>query len=103
MKNYFEKSAVVPKKDDFVKCSDLMSQVEDMAPSDSNVYARVNQTTDGSFHTIISINASCGRFYAEAKTSTFVSSLKSAQNGILKKLDHWKSIRFSLMQEQRSF
>lgn len=101
MKNYFEKSTIVPQHAEYVKCSDLMSQVEELAPSDSNVYARVNQTKDGSFHTIIAINASCGRFYAEAKTGTLVSSLKSAQNNILKKLDHWKSIRFSLMQEKR--
>ncbi len=103
MKNYFENSAIVPENTEFIKCSDLMSHVEEMAPSDSNVYARVNQLRDGTFHTIISINASCGRFYAEAKTGTLVSSLKSAQSGILKKLDHWKSIRFSIMQEQRSF
>ena len=101
MKNYFEKSEIVPKNAEYVKCSDLMSRVEDMAPSDSNVYAKVNQLHDGSFHTIIAINATCGRFYAEAKTTSLVSSLKSAQNSILKKLDHWKSIRFSLMQEQR--
>ena len=72
-----------------------MSHVNELAPSDSNVNAMISQLTDGTFHTIIGIQAACGRFYAEAKTSSLLSSLHQAEQNILKSLASWKNIRFN--------
>jgi hypothetical protein len=72
-----------------------MSHVDELAPSDSSVNAMINQLADGTFHTIIAIQAACGRFYAEAKTSSLTSSLHQAQKNILKSLATWKNVRFS--------
>ncbi|MBC7457453.1 MAG: hypothetical protein H7235_04190 [Bdellovibrionaceae bacterium] len=94
MKNYFTKSAVKPSQDDYMSCNQLMSAVDDLAPSDANVNAMIDRHADGTYHAFIAIQASCGKFFAEAKTTSLMTSLKQAQNKILSSLDTWKGTRF---------
>lgn len=96
MKNYFRQSKIRPSNsDEMMKCSQIMSNVDDLAPSDSSVNAMINQLADGTFHTIIAIQATCGRFFAEAKTTSLMSSLHQAEKNILKSLASWKNVRFT--------
>lgn len=96
MKNYFRQSKIRPaNSDEYIKCSQIMSHVDELAPSDSSVNAMINQLADGTFHTIIAIQAACGRFYAEAKTASLLSSLHQAEKNILKSLASWKNVRFT--------
>jgi len=96
MKNYFRQSKYrLTNTDDILKCSQIMSHVDELAPSDSSVNAMINQLADGTFHTIIAIQAACGRFYAEAKNSSLLTSLHQAEKNILKSLASWKNVRFN--------
>lgn len=96
MKNYFRQSKVYPTTSaELMECSQIMSHVDELAPSDSSVNAIINQLADGTFHTIIAIQAACGRFYAEAKTASLLSSLHQAERNILKTLANWKNVRFT--------
>lgn len=94
MKNYFVKSVIVPNQEDSMNCNQLMSTVDDLAPSDANVNAMIDRLSDGSFHVFIAIQASCGKFFAEAKAGNLLVSLREAQNKILDSLDSWKGSRF---------
>lgn len=96
MKNYFKLSNVLPERAEYATCLQIMSNVDDLAPSDSHVNAVISQLADGTYHTIIAIKAACGHFYAEAKTSSLVLSLKHAQKNMLKNLEEWKSLRFKI-------
>lgn len=96
MKNYFGHSKVRPtNSQELLECSQIMSNVDELAPSDSSVNAMISQLADGTFHSIIAIQAACGRFYAEAKTSSLLSSLHQAERNILKSLASWKNVRFN--------
>ena len=94
MKNLLFYSGTKPSGADYPECSDIMSKVDDLAPSDSRVDAVINLLTDGTYHTVIAINAITGKFKSEAKTRTLVSSLKQAQRSMLTILAEWKGTRF---------
>lgn len=99
MKNYFKTSSVQPGGSDFVLCAELMSRIDDLAPSDAKVSAFISRLADGTYHTLIPVRAADkmfedGKFFAEAKTQSLVSSLKEAQRQILIKLREWKEARF---------
>lgn len=94
MKNYFTKSTVLPGQDDYMDCNQLMANIDDLAPSDANVNAMIDRHADGTYHAFIAIQASCGKFFAEAKTTNLMTSLIQAQNKILDSLDTWKGTRF---------
>lgn len=94
MKNYFTKSSVKPSSEDYLTCNQLMTLVDDLAPSDANVNAMIDRLEDGTYHAFIAIQASCGKFFAEAKTANLTTSLKQAQNKILDRLVSWKGTRF---------
>src|SRR5690349_12083665 len=84
----------VPKNKDQESCSELISRVDESAPSDSSVTAFVDRLADGTFRTVISVKAVCGKFYSEATNFSLVSSIKQAQQAMLNSLDEWKSRRF---------
>ena len=94
MKNYFTKSTVKPSADDYVNCHQLMFHIDELAPSDANVNAMIDRHPDGTYHAFIAIQASCGKFFAEAKTTNLMTSLKQAQNKIMDSLANWKGTRF---------
>lgn len=99
MKNYFKRSTVKPGGSDFVFCSELMSRIDDLAPSDASVSAIINRLADGTYHTLIPVRSAesrfaGGQFYAEAKTRSLLSSLMQAQAEVLKKLGEWKRERY---------
>lgn len=95
MKNYFTQSTIVPTPEDIINCNQLMSTVDDLAPSDANVHANIDRLADGSYYTNIAIQATCGKFFAEAKNNNLLSALRHAQNQILASLDLWKCNRFA--------
>ena len=94
MKNILSYSGTQPSGEDYSECTDIMSKVDDLAPSDSHVDAVIKLLTDGTYHTTIAINAICGNFQSQAKTRTLVSSLKQAQRSMLAILAEWKGTRF---------
>ena len=88
MKNYFKKSNVKPRGSELFVCSEIMSRIDDMAPSDAKVSAIIRQLADGTYHTLIPVLAtdekfSRGQFFSEAKTHSLVSSLRAAQAEML--------------------
>ena len=85
---------LVPCPVDYPTCSSSMTKVYELAPSDSNVSAFINLLADGTYHTIIAINAIRGPFRSEAKTPTLLSSLQQAQQSMLAILADWKKERF---------
>ncbi|MEQ1875070.1 MAG: hypothetical protein ABL958_00395 [Bdellovibrionia bacterium] len=84
---------LLPSHDDRPVCSNMMSRIDDLAPSDSKTNAIVNLLADGTYHTVIAISALCGQFKTEAKAKSFVSSLTEAQHGMLRTLAEWKQKR----------
>ncbi len=99
MKNYFKTSDVQPRGSEFVLCAEMMSRIDDLAPSDASICARISRLADGTYHTLIPVRAAdkmfaSGQFFAEAKTQSLVSSLKEAQHQILRKLREWKAERY---------
>lgn len=99
MKNYFKHSQVKPGRSDFAFCSELLSRIDDLAPSDAKVTAIISRMADGMYHTLIPVRASDSRFadgsfYAEARTKSLISSVKQAQAEMLNKLKDWKASRF---------
>lgn len=94
MKNYFTKSNIIPNHEDSLQCNHLMSTIDDLAPSDANVNAIINRLADGTYHTYIAIQATCGKFYAEARSGNLMMSLRQAQKEILNSLSSWKGTRF---------
>lgn len=92
--NFFNQSRVKPSGDDFYKCNAIMSQIQDLAPSDSTVRAIINKLEDGTHQVIIAIKAVQGDFIAEAKQFDLVQSLNQAREGILDRLTEWKFRRF---------
>ena len=77
-----------------MNCNQLMSNIDELAPSDANVNAMIDRHADGTYHAFIAIRASCGQFFAEAKTTNLMTALKQAQNKIMDSLDNWKGTRF---------
>ncbi len=94
MKNVLSYPSLVPCVEDSMACTGIMSKIDDLAPSDSHINAAINLLADGTYHTIIGINAVCGKFRSEAKTFSLVSSLKQAQRSMLMILAEWKGTRF---------
>lgn len=99
MKNYFKLSSVTPRGKDFIIGSELMSRIDDLAPSDANVTAIIQQLADGTYLTRIPVRAADGvfadgQFYSEAKNGSLLASLRAAQVEILNKLSEWKRNRF---------
>ena len=85
---------LMPSHYDHPICTKMMSRIDDLAPYDSNIKAIINLLDDGTYHTIIAINAICGYFKSEATTTSLVSSLGQAQQSMLKTLADWKERRF---------
>ncbi len=83
-----------PDRKDQQSCTQIISMINDLAPSDSYVEARVDQSEDGSFNASISVSASCGDFKAESSGFSLLGSFKKAQRGILDSMNEWKSKRF---------
>lgn len=75
-------------------CADILTMINELAPSDSFVEAQVNQEADGSYKASISVDAMCGNFKSESSDSSFLRSLIKAQRGLLENLDEWKTQRF---------
>ncbi|MBL7543344.1 MAG: hypothetical protein JNL11_05980 [Bdellovibrionaceae bacterium] len=75
-------------------CSDILTMINDLAPSDSFVEAHVNQESDGTYKARISVDAIFGHFKSESSDLSFSNSLKKAQRGLLENLVEWKSQRF---------
>lgn len=71
-----------------------MSQIQDLAPSDSSIRAIISKLEDGTHQAIIAIKAVQGDFVAEAKQFGLVQSLNEAREGILDRLTEWKFRRF---------
>lgn len=94
MKNYFKRSEVKPRGFELLTCSELMSRIDDLAPSDASVSAMIERSSDGMFHTLIPIRGSGGSFVSEARTNSLISSLRAAQREMLSKLRDWKEHRF---------
>ncbi len=99
MKNYFKRSSVKPGGSDSFIGFEIMSRIEELAPSDAKVSAIIKRLADGTYHTMIPVLAtderfSNGKFYAEAKTNSMMSSLRAAQAEMLGKLREWKANRF---------
>lgn len=101
MKNYFKFSNVKPSSAEFPSCFEIMSRIDDLAPSDASVSAIIHRLADGNYHTMIPVKAtdarfSTGLFFSEAKHHSLTTSLKSAQAKMLKKLRKWKEKRFDV-------
>ena len=94
MKNYFKRSEIKPRGTELIACSELMSRIDDLAPSDASVSAIIQRRPDGMFHTLIPIRAAGGSFFSEAQTNSLISSLRAAQSEMLSKLRDWKQSRF---------
>jgi len=92
--NYFNNSRVKPSGEYFYKCSALMAQIRDSAPSDSSIRALINKLEDGTHQTIINIKAAQGDFISSASQNSLVSSLKEAKEEIMDRLVDWKIRRF---------
>ncbi len=84
----------MPNKTDFQVCTALMSRIDDLAPYGSNNRADIKRLEDGSYHTVIAVNANCGQFKSEGLTFSLVSSLKKAHQQMLVVLGEWKKLRF---------
>lgn len=99
MKNYFKSSTVQPNEFELGRCFDLMSRIDELAPSDATVSAIIRRLANGSYHTIIPVRATdsnfaSGSFFAEGNDLSLAASLKSAQAKMLEKLRKWKLERF---------
>ena len=95
MKNSLTYPNVAPDLVDQPACDSILSRIDDLAPSDSHIEAIISLLKDGTYHSIIAINAVCGRFQSEAKTNSLVSSLNQAQRSMLLILSEWKGQRFA--------
>ncbi len=94
MANVLRFPALMPEPADYPVCNELMTRIRELAPYDSNVHAAIHRLADGTYHTIIAVQAFCGRFQAEAKTLSLVSSVKQAHKSMLAVLVEWKKGRF---------
>lgn len=95
MKNILRFPKLKPHQDDYETCNNMMYRIDDLAPYDSHVSAVINLLADGSYHTVIGINALCGKFQSEGKTLSLVSSVKQAHKTMLTVLADWKKNRFN--------
>jgi hypothetical protein len=94
MKSVLRFPSLVPDKTDYRVCNDMMVRIDDLAPYGSSNNAVIRLLADGSYHTILAVNAMCGRFESEAMTFSLVSSLKKAHKDMLAILADWKTKRF---------
>lgn len=84
----------IPNKSEHQMCSELMSLINDLSPSDSNVQATVDRKSDGSFKAHISVRGFCGDFESESSGISLLSSLRKAQKDVLNNIIDWKRHRF---------
>ena len=94
MENQVRYNHFTPNKNEEQVCSSILNMINDLAPSDSYVQAKVAQTADGSFNAIISVNASCGDFKSECSDFSLLNSFQKAQQRIMSDMNQWKSHRF---------
>lgn len=85
-----------PNKNEKAICSDLLSIINDLAPSNSFIAAFVDQDTDGTYKASISVDAVCGTFHVESSDSSLLTSFMKAQKDLMKNLSEWKTQRFLL-------
>lgn len=85
---------LMPNATDLQFCTALMTRIDDLAPDGSNNRAVISRTEDGSYCTIIAVNAIGGQFTSEGVTNSLASSLKKAHKGMLSLLREWKELRF---------
>jgi hypothetical protein len=83
-----------PNKSEQQVCSSILNMINELAPSDSYVQAKVAQATDGTYNAIISVNASWGDFKSECSGFSLLNSFQKAQQGIMADMNQWKSLRF---------
>ena len=94
MENQVRYKDFTPNKNEAQVCSSILNMINELAPSDSYVQAKVKQSPDGTYKASISINASCGDFKSECIDHSLLSSIKKAQHEILNDMKEWKSHRF---------
>lgn len=94
MENQVRYKHFTPNKSEQQVCSCILNRINELAPSDSYVQAKVLQTPDGTFKATISVNASCGDFKSESSSYSLLSSFQKAQQEIMSELNTWKSHRF---------
>ncbi|GEM_PF-2767443 len=94
MENQVRYKDFTPNKSEQQVCSNILSMINELAPSDSFVQAKVKQDVDGTYKASIQISASCGDFKSECTDNSLLSSFKKAQNDILNEVKEWKSHRF---------
>ncbi len=85
---------LIPNKVDFRTCKDMMVGIDDLAPCGSHNSAAIRLLADGSYHTVISVNALAGQFSSEGMTFSLLTSVKKAHSGMLSLLKEWKKLRF---------
>lgn len=94
MENQVRYKDFTPNKNEQQVCSNILTMINDLAPSDSYIQARVKQGPDGTYKSSIIISALCGDFKSECTDTSLVSSFKKAQHGIISEVNKWKSHRF---------
>ncbi len=95
MKNILRFPNLMPSPDDYQVCNAMMFQLDDLAPYDSTTHAAITMLSDGSYQTVIAINALCGRFQARGENPSMLSSIKQAYKNMLDALANWKKERFA--------
>lgn len=94
MENQVRYKDFTPNKSEQQVCSNILNIINELAPSDSYVQAKVNQSADGTYKASIWISASCGDFKSECTDESLLNSFKKAQHDILNEMKEWKSHRF---------
>tara|TARA_B110001454_G_scaffold83721_1_gene80518 strand:- start:1640 stop:1930 length:291 start_codon:yes stop_codon:yes gene_type:complete len=94
MENQVRYKHFTPNKSEQQVCSNILNIINELAPSDSYVQAKVAQTPDGSYNAVISVNASCKDFKSESSGFSLLNSFQKAQQGIMSEMNQWKSHRF---------
>jgi hypothetical protein len=85
---------LIPNKSDIRTCKDMMVRIDDLAPYGAHNSAAIKLLADGSYHTVISVNAIAGKFFSEGTTFSLLTSVKKAHSGMLSLLKEWKELRF---------
>jgi len=94
MENQVRYKDFTPNKSEQQVCASILNLINELAPSDSFVQAKVKQDADGTYKASILINASCGDFKSECSDNSLLSSFKKAQHDILNDVKEWKTHRF---------
>ncbi len=94
MENQVRYKHFTPNKNEQQVCSSILNMINELAPSDSYVQAKVAQIPDGSFKAVISVNAVCGDFKSESSGYSLLNSFQKAQQEIMNEMNVWKKHRF---------